>query len=274
MKTYKRKVLDKEFFIAEHEGEKGPVILIHGLTGNHQNMQHYANKLKGEYQVLSVDLLGRGDSDPVDEGTNLMKHGEYMTALVEEIGSQETILIGHSMGAYIASLVASKSDYVKKLILLDGGAQIRKRHDDLIKPALSRISRQYETRELYIDEVRKIYDSLGISWNTVIQDSVVHELGQRESIWKNKSEEGKILKDWESASSFKPSEVFSSIACPILLVYAKGEIGPLGTLFSISEYEDVFKNAKDLKMITSESNHYTMIFEYREEIMDAIDAFI
>lgn len=274
MKEYKKNILGKMINLVEYDGEKGPIIAIHGLTGNNRNMQHYAEEFGGTYRFISLDLPGRGDSDDADENTTFIKHAEIIDALINEIGSTETILLGHSMGAYISALVASRNKLVSKLILLDGGAKVRKRHNDMVKPALGRISKTYDTREAYTDSVKSLYGKLEIHWNQVIENSVNHEVRKYEDYWKNKSDERKIILDWNSASLFDEKEVYTTVDCPILLIYSKGAIGPLGTLFLWEEFDDVFKYAKNISTIITNSNHYTVIFEKYQEIFDEIRHFL
>ncbi len=274
MKEYKKNVFGKMINIVEYDGEKGPIIAIHGLTGNSRNMELYSEEFGGDYRFISVDIPGRGDSDDADEDTTFIKHAEVINALVNDIGSSETILLGHSMGAYISALVASQNRLVSKMILLDGGAKVRKRHNDMVKPALGRISKTYDTKEAYIESARSLYSNLGIGWNQVIENSANHEVGKFEDYWKNKSDERKIILDWNSASLFDEKEVYSTIDCPILLIYSKGAIGPLGTLFLWEEYDDVFRYAKDIRTTITNSNHYTIIFEKYQEIFDAIRQFL
>lgn len=274
MKEYKKSVFGKMINIVEYDGEKGPIIAIHGLTGNSRNMELYAEELGGDYKFISVDIPGRGDSDDADDNTTFIKHAELIDALINDIGSSETILLGHSMGAYISALVASQNKLVSKMILLDGGAKVRKRHNDMVKPALGRISKTYDTKEAYIESVKALYSNLGIGWNQVIENSANHEVGKFGDYWKNKSDERKIILDWNSASLFDEKEVYTTIDCPILLIYSKGQIGPLGTLFLWEEYEDVFRYAKDIRTTITNSNHYTIIFEKYQEIFDAIKQFL
>ncbi|MDP3387529.1 MAG: alpha/beta hydrolase [Eubacteriales bacterium] len=274
MKEYKKEILGKKVNIVEYHGEKGPIIAIHGLTGNSRNMELYADEFRGDYRFISVDVPGRGDSDDADDDTTFIKHAEIINALINDIGSSETILLGHSMGAYISALAASQNRLVSKMILLDGGAKVRQRHNDMVKPALGRISKTYDSKNAYIESVKSLYKNLGIEWNEVIENSANHEVGHYGNYWKNKSDERKIILDWNSASLFDEKEVYSTIDCPILLIYSKGAIGPLGTLFLWEEYDDVFRYAKNITTTVTNSNHYTIIFEKHQEIFDSIRQFL
>ncbi len=248
--------------------------MIHGLTGNHLNMRYYAEFLSGEYKVVSVDLRGRGDSGKGYENSSIFSHAKDIIKLIELKNYKDVILIGHSMGAYIASIVASKSSLVNKIILLDGTAKVSKRHDDIVKPSLSRLSKKYISRKDYVDEVKSIYEKLGVKWSDELKEIVEYEIEKKEKYWENKSDEKVILSDWNSFKRFNQQEIMSKIECPVFLVYAHGRIGPKKPLFLVEEYEETLKNTKNIETLDTVCNHYTMIFESQKIINDSINKFL
>jgi hypothetical protein len=52
MAMYVKELGNHRIQIADYPGTKGPIIAIHGLTGNHKQMHYYAEMLKGEYRVF------------------------------------------------------------------------------------------------------------------------------------------------------------------------------------------------------------------------------
>jgi pimeloyl-ACP methyl ester carboxylesterase len=95
------------------------VVLLHALGETSESWQQLASKLAVDYCVYAVDLRGHGDSD---------RPGAYQFALMRddvlgflsELELAPTILIGHSMGAVVAYLVAEqKPAAVSRLILED-----------------------------------------------------------------------------------------------------------------------------------------------------------
>ena len=93
-------------------------------------------------------------------------------------------------------------------------------------------------------------------------------------IGRDKSSEEKIIADFDSFYTFNPAEVFSDIKCSALLIYAKGDIGQFPPLFYEKDYDVTKKAAKDLETVISDSNHYTMVFENRDEINEAVKSYL
>lgn len=103
---------------------------------------------------------------------------------------------------------------------------------------------------------------------------VEYEVHEVDGGWENKSSEYSILADFNSFYSFVPKEVCTQINCKTLLVYASGKIGEFPPLFYEEAYEDTKKYTADIETIVSKCNHYTMVFENREEINEGIKIFL
>jgi pimeloyl-ACP methyl ester carboxylesterase len=274
MKTYQKTINGKEMQIADYEGKGGTIVAIHGLTGTHKNMRYYANKFKGDYRFVAMDLRGRGNSAALDPVPSIYNHAEDILALIQELDIQNSILLGHSMGAFISAIVASKLDSVKGVILLDGAAEMSNHQRDIVKPSLARLSKKYSTKEQYLEEVKNIYQNLGVTWNKELADTTLYEVEPVGDHWASISNEGKILADFESFYSFDPKKVCSSIGCPVLLVYAKSKIGEMPPLFYLGDYDKTVKSIEEIQTVISDCNHYTMVFENREDINGFIVEFL
>ncbi|MBD1381709.1 alpha/beta fold hydrolase [Metabacillus arenae] len=274
MQMYTKEMNDRHFKIADYPGKKGTIIAIHGLTGTHKNMHYYAAVLKSEYRFIAIDLRGRGDSSETDESTSIFKHAQDVIDLITELKVENPILIGHSMGAFIASIVASKLETVKGLVLLDGAARMSDHQRDIVKPSLGRLSKTYDSKENYVQEIKEIYHRLGVEWTSILQNIAEYEIQKVGDKWEHKSTEKNILEDFESFYFFHPESICSKIKCNTLLVYAKGSIGPFPPLFLEDAFDDTKKYTANIETIVSNCNHYTMVFENRAEINQAISTFL
>ena len=76
MEFYTVNINGNEIQLADYPGDKGTIIAIHGLTGTHKNMHYYAEKFKGTYRFIAVDLRGRGNSAETDAEPSIFKHAE------------------------------------------------------------------------------------------------------------------------------------------------------------------------------------------------------
>lgn len=106
-------------------GAEPPCVFIHGaLDSSIAGMAMTAAQpaLSTRRRIL-VDLLGYGLSDrPQDVPYSLQRHGETTCELLDALNVKGCQMIGHSMGATIAVVVASeRPDLVSDLVLAEGG---------------------------------------------------------------------------------------------------------------------------------------------------------
>ena len=101
------------------EGEGQPIVLLHGLFGNLDNLGLLSRELRQNYQVICLDLRNHGLSFQSLEHNYQVMAQDVMTTL-EHIEVKNYILIGHSMGGKVAMKLAELAQLeVEKLIVLD-----------------------------------------------------------------------------------------------------------------------------------------------------------
>ncbi|MSQ32287.1 MAG: alpha/beta hydrolase [Dehalococcoidia bacterium] len=103
-------------------GSGQPLVLLHGVAGD-ANLHWNRNfkRLTTGFTVYAPDLPGFGNSAPLASPT-LTAYVDWLHAFLEFHKLNQTILVGHSMGASIARVYAAKSPaMVPGLVLVDGG---------------------------------------------------------------------------------------------------------------------------------------------------------
>ncbi|MFD1032292.1 alpha/beta fold hydrolase [Metaplanococcus flavidus] len=101
----------------EDIGEGRPLLLLHGLTSNHQMFYREIGYLKDKFRIIALDSRGHGKSDRPAEFT-LEDHIADTIALLDHLQLTSVYVLGVSMGSYIAQGVAIKQPgRVEKLIL-------------------------------------------------------------------------------------------------------------------------------------------------------------
>lgn len=263
--------LDSHTKIAVQEtvGNKGTIIAIHGLTGNHKTFYHYRRLLESDYNFISLDLRGRGDSSPADESTSIFKHAEDIKAFIKLKKIEKPILMGYSMGAYICALVASELE-VSGLILLDGAGKAEEKQKKLILPSLSRLQKNYHSADDYVAQTKNIYEGLNVEWDEAVEEITRYEVRETSDGWQHKSEAAAMEKDFTSFYAFEPGPTFEKIDCPTLLVIANGSLGKNDPLFTKETYTETIDKAKNLTTIEIPANHYTLVFEKQEAVEQSI----
>jgi 2-succinyl-6-hydroxy-2,4-cyclohexadiene-1-carboxylate synthase len=83
---------------------KGNLLFLHGLTGNINRWEYYIDNLSKDYNILSVDLIGHGDSDFPEriEDYSYAKQASDLLKLIENQEMDNITLICHSYSFGIA----------------------------------------------------------------------------------------------------------------------------------------------------------------------------
>jgi pimeloyl-ACP methyl ester carboxylesterase len=98
-----------------------PVVLLHGALLLGRAYDCIAEELSATYRVLAVDQRGHGETDRATD-YSWPRWIEDVNGFVDAIGLSRFDLVGHSMGADIASRFAgTHPDRVAHLVLLEGG---------------------------------------------------------------------------------------------------------------------------------------------------------
>ena len=99
------------------------VLALHGWLDNANSFAPLAQSLGPQYRLVAVDLPGHGRSDHRTAGASyaFADWVAPVVGLVDALGWEKFILMGHSMGAGIATLVAGTfPERLRALILLEG----------------------------------------------------------------------------------------------------------------------------------------------------------
>lgn len=91
------------------DGDKPPVVLLHGLTDNGACWTQFARTLEAEYDFIMPDARGHGRSSVPDRGYRFDDHADDVVGLIAVLELDRPVLIGHSMGGTAAALVAGRN---------------------------------------------------------------------------------------------------------------------------------------------------------------------
>ncbi|MEU0565605.1 alpha/beta hydrolase [Nonomuraea sp. NPDC005983] len=103
------------------EGDPGAptLVLLHGRTADHNDWNGITQHFAARYHVLAPDLRGHGASERPGEYP-VPGMAEDVAALLGRLGVERAVLVGHSLGAMVAYLVAmNHPGLVERLVLED-----------------------------------------------------------------------------------------------------------------------------------------------------------
>jgi len=78
------------------------IVLLHGYLESSEVWNGFAEKLKSEFRIISVDLPGHGLSDVYGEVHSMEFMATAVKNLVDSLDLKKVFLLGHSMGGYVA----------------------------------------------------------------------------------------------------------------------------------------------------------------------------
>ena len=101
-------------------GKGTAVVLLHGFLENQSMWQYLAPVLATKYRVITIDLLGHGNTDCLGYVHTMEDQADMVHHVLHELKIRKSVLIGHSMGGYVALAFAELyPDNVKGLVLLN-----------------------------------------------------------------------------------------------------------------------------------------------------------
>jgi pimeloyl-ACP methyl ester carboxylesterase len=83
-----------------------PLVFLHGITANRSHWQPVVERLDDRHRCINVDLLGHGAS-PRGSGRALFDQVGAVRRLLEHLGLEAPVLVGHSYGGFVATVVAA-----------------------------------------------------------------------------------------------------------------------------------------------------------------------
>jgi len=119
--TVRLMVQQQPVFVQDSGPRDAPVVLLlHGFGASLQAWDDWAPALEKNLRVLRIDIPGFGLSGPaVNHDYSDAADVARVIALLDQLGVQQVIMAGHSMGGRIAwNLTAAHPERVSKLVLL------------------------------------------------------------------------------------------------------------------------------------------------------------
>lgn len=105
--------------VADFGGAGSPVVLVHGLGGNHTNWMAVGPALAERRRTLAPDLLGFGRTPLSGRPPTIEGHVDVLIRFLESEVREPAVVVGNSMGGLVSLLAAERRpDLVSRLILV------------------------------------------------------------------------------------------------------------------------------------------------------------
>src|SRR5688500_7651497 len=123
-----------------------PTVFVHSLAGNSQHWSEQLAHVRATSCAVAFDLRGHGQSSlPEDGDYSLEACADDLLAVSDALGVDEFLLVGHSMGAAVATVFAATYPHrVRGLLLADPVGDQRLASDEMQKFLVALDSPRYD----------------------------------------------------------------------------------------------------------------------------------
>ncbi len=241
-------------------GKGTAIVLLHGFLENSTMWNSVAKELSKQNKVICIDLLGHGNTECMGYVHSMELMAEAVEAVLKHLRIRKSILIGHSMGGYVALAFAEKNlQKVKGLCLMNSTSladdnerkTLRARANKLVQKHFKNMV-QMSFTNLFSEESRNTYKhELKIALQEALQTPLQGYIACQEGM--------KIRPNREP--------VLQELPCKKLLIIGKKD--------PVLDFETSIKEAKynHLETVIFNDGHMSHI-ENKVELIDALKQFV
>jgi lipase len=216
-------------------GRGEPIVALHGLTASYVNFIGIAERLAGRRPLFAVDLRGRGDSDKPGGPYGMAQHARDVAAAMGGMGLGASVILGHSMGAFVATaLAAQEPELVAGLVLIDGGyipaiaaPQPQQGLDSALATRIMQLHETYPSRDAYRQFWRSQPHFPAEEWGPWIEAFLNYEVDGEPPILRPKASESAVRADL--MEGFQRDQILArlqAIRVPVLMLRAAAGFVP------------------------------------------------
>lgn len=243
------------------------VVLIHGITANHQSWALVAKELGDDVAIVAPDLRGRAGSASLPGPYGMKAHAADIRAILDHIGADTATIVGHSMGGFVAAAFATEyPERVHGLVLLDGGVTIADVPEGtdidevlnaILGPTMQRLSMTFPTVDDWL-AFWKQHPSLQ-EWSDAIETYVMEDMVGEEGAYRSSCNVDAIRAD--GADTLGPAGYyFRNIARPTPWIRApRGLLNQVPPLYPDEVAAQIVADYPMLQdMLIDDVNHFTI----------------
>jgi len=214
-----------------------PIVALHGVTAHAESFVGIAERLGGRRPLLAIDLRGRGDSDkPADGPYGMSQHARDVACAMRAFGLGPSVVIGHSMGAFVAAaLAAEHPEVVATTLFLDGGLPLdpppgiplEQLLDVMLAPQVARLRATFESEQSYLEFWQELPHLSGERWNGWVEHYLRNDLGGSAPQLQPKASEAAVRADFrDNITGDRLRERLGEITAPVLSLRAAEGFAP------------------------------------------------
>jgi pimeloyl-ACP methyl ester carboxylesterase len=248
-------------YLAWGDTRNPKLILLHGGGSNAHWWDHIAPQFADRFFVVALDFRGHGISDYPDDLV-IGAFNQDLELLVEHLGSDDVVLVGHSMGSHVALDYASHHPATRGLVLIDisrGMTRSARRRSRLALRMRGSYARREDAiaRFQFLPEASHVAESLRLH---IARHSVREEPDGRFSY--------RFDPRWFTLSA-RPAPKHANVSCPTLIVR-----GSQSTILSEEGASQLAAEIPDARCAVIEHAGHHVHIDRPEATLAALGAFL
>ena len=235
------------------------VVGIPGLSANLRSFDVVYEALDGaRHRKVAFDPRGRGRSSRSGPGTyGWPSHAADVIEIADQLGAGAFDVIGWSMGAWIAMVVAQMAPgRVRRAVLIDAAGVPEETAKVPVYAGLDRLASVFPSREAFLGLAGSLpHYQPWEPWRRLFEYELVDVEGgvsfrtQKDAPWED--EQYRLSQD--------PYRLWAALTMPALLVRAARQIPPsFGYILTKEDYQRFLREVPGSRGMEIEANHYTV----------------
>ena len=209
--------------VVDWPGEEPSILAIHGSAGHAYGLTALGERLAPDVRFVAVDLRGHGFSDKPPTGYGVEEHVEDVLELIDALGLERSILLGHSIGGAIATFAAEAArDRVGGLVLFDavvGDRAFVERASFVVEEFGPSLEQRFASFDEY--HRRWLAEPEDSPWRRWLERSDRMELAPLPNgRLRRRSLREALAGEWASVARSDALGALSRVAVPVLVVHA------------------------------------------------------
>jgi pimeloyl-ACP methyl ester carboxylesterase len=209
--------------VVDWPGEKPPILAIHGSAGHAYGLTALGERLAPDVRFVAVDLRGHGFSDKPPTCYGVEEHVEDVLQLIDALGLERPILLGHSIGGAVATFAAEAGGHrIGGLVLFDAVVGDR-RFVEGASFVVEAFGASLEQRFAAFDEYhgRWLAEPEDSPWRRWLERSDRMELAPLPNgMLRRRGLREALAAEWASVAHADALGALSRVAVPVLVVHA------------------------------------------------------
>lgn len=235
---------------------------LHGVTSHGRHFAKLAEALPG-FRVLAPDLLGHGSS-PYEPPWSIEAH---LDAIVEAVGTEPAILVGHSFGGRLALELAARAPKLDpRLVLLDPAIHVLP-HVALYAAENARKDRAYVTFDEGIDRRFEESQLQRAPRELLVEELASHLVLDDDGRYRYRYCQSAVVAAYGEMVSRPPP--FERVRVPTLLVLGELSYVPYDHL--LEAHQAALGDLLDVRVLPG---GHTVLWDALEETLDAVTRFL